>query len=108
MWILTLRSPTGEPREFNLKAGATTIGRKSDNDIVITDESASRYHAEIQCSADTDILVIRDLDSTNGTFVNRERLAQAHVLRPEDQIRIGQDTATVSFQENNQIGRAHV
>ncbi|HLE29094.1 MAG TPA: adenylate/guanylate cyclase domain-containing protein [Anaerolineales bacterium] len=107
MWILTLRSPTGEPREFNLKAGATTIGRKSDNDIVITDESASRYHAEIQCSADTDILVIRDLDSTNGTFVNRERLAQAHVLRPEDQIRIGQDTATVSFQENDQTaGRA--
>jgi len=102
MWILTLRFPTGEPREYVLKAGATTLGRKSDNDVVIGDESASRQHAEIQYNPGAEMLVLRDLGSTNGTFVNRERLTQPHVLRPEDQIRIGQYTAIVSFRDNNQ------
>ena len=100
MWILTLRSPRGEPHEYNLKAGKTVIGRKSDNDIVIADESSSRQHAEIQYTPETETLVLRDLGSTNGTYVNRERLTQPHTVRPEDQIRIGQYTATVAFRDH--------
>ncbi len=98
MWILTIRSPSNEPREYVLKASKSTLGRKPDNDIVIADESASRLHAEIHCH--TDLVIIVDLGSTNGTFVNRERLTQPHVLRPEDQIRIGQHVATIAFRDD--------
>lgn len=98
MWILTLRSPISGPVEHVLKSGVNTLGRKSDNDIVIADESASRFHAEIDCDEQ---VTIRDIGSTNGTFVNRERLAGPCVLKPGDQIRIGQHVGTLSFGDDN-------
>ena len=98
MLILTVRSPSNEPREYIVKPGKTTVGRKLDNDIVIADESASRLHAEIYCQAD--IAVIVDMGSRNGTFVNRERLTQPHALRPEDQIRIGQHVVSIAFRDD--------
>ena len=99
IWVLTIRSPWHEPREFNLPAGTSTLGRKPDNDIVITDESASRLHAEIVYNAAADSLSIRDLDSTNGTYVNRDRLAAPQSLSADDQVRIGQHTLTVGRRE---------
>ncbi len=99
MWILTIRSPSSEPREYVLKTGKNTVGRKPDNDIVIADESASRVHAEIHCH--TDLVVIVDLGSTNGTFLNRERLTQPHVLRAEDQIRIGQHVVSIVLRDDH-------
>jgi diguanylate cyclase (GGDEF)-like protein len=98
MWILTLRSPASEPHEYVLKPGKTTLGRKPDNDIVIVDDSASRLHAEIFCQGD--LAVVYDLGSTNGTFVNRERLSQPHTLRHEDQIRIGQHVGSMAFRDD--------
>ena len=74
IWVLSIRSPWHEPREFFLPAGKVTLGRKPDNDIVIADESASRLHAEIEPDAAAGTLIVRDLGSTNGTYVNRERL----------------------------------
>jgi len=99
MWILTLRSPASEPHEYVLNPGKTTLGRKPDNDIVIVDDSASRLHAEIFCQGD--LAVVSDLASTNGTFVNRERLTQPHTLRPEDQIRIGQHVGSLAFRDDH-------
>lgn len=88
-WFLTLRSPWNQPREHDLPAGRTTIGRRSDSDIVISDDSASRLHAEIVLDAETGTLTLSDLGSTNGTYVNRERISRRVQLRPKDQIRIG-------------------
>ena len=104
MWTLTLHSPSSEPHEYILKQGRTTVGRKTDNDIVISDESASRLHAEIRYRADENTLVLQDLDSTNGTFVNRERVTQPRPLRPDDEIRIGQHVLSVSYRETKPIG----
>jgi hypothetical protein len=64
------------------------IGRGSGNDIVLQDSQASRHHAEVfrqgeQC-------FVRDLGSTNGTFVDGERLAGPRLLQPGDQIQIGE------------------
>lgn len=91
MWILTLRSPNNKPREFPLKPEANTIGRRKDNDIVISDEAASRQHAQIYLDTKTNSVTVRDLGSKNGTFVNRRRLGKKHDLKlnPNDVVRIG-------------------
>jgi diguanylate cyclase (GGDEF)-like protein len=99
IWVLTIRSPWHEPREFFLPSTKVTLGRKPDNDIVIADESASRVHAEIEPDTAGGILTIRDLNSTNGTYVNRERLNSPLPLNIDDQIRIGQHTLTVGRRE---------
>jgi diguanylate cyclase (GGDEF)-like protein len=98
MWTLTIRSPASEPRDYILKNGITILGRKTDNEIVISDESASRLHAEINCQADK--ITIQDLGSTNGTFVNRKRITSAQRLKSGDQIRIGHHLVSVSNREN--------
>ncbi len=98
MWTLTLRSPSRRPVNYKIKPGKNTLGRQPDNDVVISDESASRRHAEIYCHDGS--LVITDLESTNGTFVNHQRLAQPVALRSGDQIRIGQQVASVTFRSD--------
>jgi pSer/pThr/pTyr-binding forkhead associated (FHA) protein len=60
--------------EYQLYAGANTIGRRSSNQIILADAFASGRHAEITCNADGSV-ILTDLGSTNGTFVNGERLA---------------------------------
>lgn len=101
-WVLTIRSPWHEPREFFLPAGKVTLGRKPDNDIVIADESASRLHAEIELDAAAGSPTLRDLGSTNGTYLNRERLEGPLPLNSDDQIRIGQYTLTVGRRERKE------
>lgn len=96
MWILTLRSPSGEPLEFTLKAGITKLGRNVDNDIPVPDPSASRLHAEIEYIPDAKTLTIRDLNSTNGTYVNHNRLFQPMSLHTGDSIRIGEHVITAN------------
>src|SRR5574337_1659415 len=99
MWIVTLRSPLGEPAEYVLKPGKSTIGRKTDNDIPVPDESASRVHAEFLYDQKANTVVIRDLNSTNGTFVNRERITYPRPLTPDDQILIGQHILNLTKQD---------
>ncbi len=103
MWIITIRSSLGEPSEYVLKPGKSTIGRKSDNDFPIPDESASRVHAELNYDPKANAVTIRDLDSTNGTFVNRERITQPRPLTPDDQVRIGQHVITLTKRESGPI-----
>ncbi|HBF13672.1 MAG TPA: Fis family transcriptional regulator [Deltaproteobacteria bacterium] len=64
----------------------TRIGKKNDNDIMITDQTVSRAHLEIEATADSYLL--RDLNSTNGTFINGIRVKEAF-LSPGDVITVG-------------------
>ena len=89
MWVITIRSPDGEPQEYVLKSGINTIGRKLKNDIVVPDPSASRSHARIHLDAGLDRATITDLESTNGTYLNRRKLEDAQPLKDRDVIRIG-------------------
>lgn len=71
---------------WNLHTDEVFLGRGIDADIQLEDEAASRKHAAIQRDEGGFLLV--DLGSTNGTFVNDERVQQ-HRLAAGDRIRIG-------------------
>jgi hypothetical protein len=74
--------------EFPLDRPVLRIGRGSMNEIVIQDSQSSRQHAEITRQGDQ--VIVRDLGSTNGTFVNGERITGPRLLQPGDQVRIGE------------------
>src|SRR5262245_61181964 len=99
MWLVTVRSAAAEPIEYTLKPGVTTIGRKAGSDITILEVSASRQHAELSFYPEANSVYIRDLGSTNGTFVNRERLTGARRLASGDEIRIGQHVLSVDSRD---------
>ena len=65
---------------------ATSLGRALDNDIVVTDASASRHHATIE--AVNGGFRLRDLGSQNGTFIGERRVTEA-ALGNGDTVRIG-------------------
>jgi len=76
-----------------------TIGRSPTQDIVVLDTSASRLHAEIYHDEQLDSVTLTDLGSTNGTFVNREKLTVARRLYDGDVIRIGASTLEVTYRD---------
>ena len=73
-------------KQHEIPTGATTLGRSSRAQVRIHEESVSRQHAVIE--NDGEELLIRDLDSTNGTYVN-DRPVQDRVLRDGDQVKVG-------------------
>jgi DNA-binding NtrC family response regulator len=76
----------GKGQKYTLTKNVTKIGKKEDNDLVISDNTVSRHHAEIEYKADS--FLLRDLDSTNGTYVNGTRVKEVY-LAPGDRIKIG-------------------
>ena len=102
MWSLMIRSPKSDLREYPLKHGINTLGRNDEVDIYIDDDSASRYHAQISYNIEENYLEIKDLKSTNGTFVNGKQIDTPLTLLHKDQVRIGRHLLTViSNQERN-------
>jgi pSer/pThr/pTyr-binding forkhead associated (FHA) protein len=73
-------------RTYELKVDRTTVGRVSDNAFEIPEASVSSHHAEIILRGND--VVIRDLGSTNGTFINGEKITEA-VLNPGQTLRFG-------------------
>jgi len=74
---------------FPLEEGETIMGRNPDNDIMINDTRVSRAHVRVQVSGET--VTVEDLGSTNGTFVNGEKIA-AYTLKDGDKIQISPAT----------------
>ena len=76
--------------------GAMTIlGRDDSADIILDDPGISRRHSELRVTTDGPHFVstVRDLGSTNGTFVNGERITSEH-LRDGDRITVGRTSIT--------------
>jgi len=74
-------------QSYELKVEKTTIGRVEDNSFVIAEPSVSSHHCEILL-VEKDVIV-RDLNSTNGTFINGEKITES-VLKPGQTLRLGQ------------------
>ena len=62
-------------RSFELKAERSTVGRLEDNNFQIPAPSVSSHHCEILLRGND--VVVKDLDSTNGTFINGEQVTEA-------------------------------
>ena len=90
MWNLIVHIPDSYPKTYELGDGKTSIGRAFSNDIVVEDAAASRRHSEIRVDEAAKKISIVDLDSSNGTFVNHERIFGEWPLKANDVIRIGQ------------------
>src|SRR5207249_6800330 len=84
---LVLLSAGMTGRTHELKVDKTTIGRVEDNTFQIAEPSVSSHHCEILLrGAD---VVVKDLNSTNGTFINGEKVTES-VLKPGQILRLGQ------------------
>jgi FHA domain len=73
---------------YELVQDELTIGRDITNRVVINDPEISRKHARLTLQSGS--YVIEDLGSTNGTFVDGQRLIGPHVLRPGETIMFGE------------------
>jgi pSer/pThr/pTyr-binding forkhead associated (FHA) protein len=81
-----LTDPQGQ--EHHLPGESTTIGRAVECGVVITSKRVSREHARIYREGRR--FLLQDLNSTNGTFLNEERLLNPVELRDGDRISIGE------------------
>ena len=75
---------------FRLRQGVRVIGRADGADILVEDPKVSRRHATVERS-DGQVL-LSDVGSTNGTWLNHERVAGSALLADGDQIRVGNVT----------------
>lgn len=73
-------------RTYELKGERVTIGRLEDNTIQISEPSVSSHHCELLLQGQE--IVVRDLQSTNGTYIDGEPVTQA-VLKPGQVLRLG-------------------
>lgn len=67
--------------------GIITLGRKAENIIVLTEPFVSGNHARIY--AKNNNLYVEDLNSTNGVYVNNERIEEKYKLIADDEVKIG-------------------
>ena len=84
-----------QPEEFVLSGAPCRLGRDTKNDIVIGRGAVSRHHALIEQRENH--FVLRDMGSSNGTFVNGARLHGEHQLRNSDRIGLGSPQLLLEF-----------
>ena len=81
---------TGKSQRIDSADRLWTIGRDPrQSDIAVPDKRLSRCHAALQYNSEQEVFILSDLESTNGTYVNGEKLKRVYALRDGDRIRIG-------------------
>jgi pSer/pThr/pTyr-binding forkhead associated (FHA) protein len=89
---LILKYEAAVLKEVNVGVDPLTIGRAPDNDIQVDNLAVSSHHAKIMNEAGK--LVVEDLNSMNGTFVNNQRVKRV-TLKPGDVVLVGKHTIEV-------------
>ncbi len=90
--VLRAVGPDGRERRYEVSTPVVTIGRARDNQVVLDDRRASRYHARVAARAGG--LVFIDLESTNGSIVNGRRVREL-ALGAGDRIEVGRTSIFV-------------
>ena len=85
--VLVVKRGPNVGARYTLGNEITRAGRHPESDIFLDDITVSRRHAEIERQADGKV-VIRDVGSLNGTYVNRERIEE-QTLSGGDEVQIG-------------------
>lgn len=83
---LVIEQPGAPPRTVVFTGNEMTFGRAADNDVVLVAEEVSRHHAKL-CQRDRKVVIV-DLKSLNGTFVNHQRVVE-RVLSDQDEVWLG-------------------
>lgn len=92
---LTMSRGPGAGRRFDIGVAPVTIGRDAQCDIQVADTWVSRRHARIAWSGTE--YIVEDLESTNGTYVNGERVGAPCALKSGDFLQLG-DQVELAFQ----------
>jgi adenylate cyclase len=74
-------------REHELQAGATVAGRSETCELVLSDQSISRWHARFEVADGK--CTVTDIGSRNGTFVNTQQIVNAQQLKDGDHVQLG-------------------
>ena len=88
MWTLRCLQPEQDPMTFRLTAGSVkTIGRATRADFILDAPLVSRVHCRLTAHSSTR-LEVQDLGSTNGTYVNGQRVTKTE-LKAGDKLGVG-------------------
>jgi hypothetical protein len=82
---LVIQSGSQRGRSLPLRRGLNRIGQEADNEVVLPFDTISRRHAEIEVGRGG--VLIRDLESTNGTWLNDKPIEEQGPLHPGDRVR---------------------
>jgi len=88
----------GQKLAVDLHDGIYIVGRDDRADIVIADHTVSGQHAEVHIQGDR--AIVRDLNSSNGTFINGSRMTESRDVSPSDDIRFGAARVAIEFERN--------
>ena len=102
---LIVRSGPSPGTVFDVTKEVTMLGRDVTNDIPLGDAEISRQHARLTRTPGG--IVLEDLGSTNGSFVNGDRLTSPRVLRSGDLVGLGENV-TLTFEATAQESAATV
>jgi pSer/pThr/pTyr-binding forkhead associated (FHA) protein len=87
MWILQSSDSDIDTQTFRVSPGTIkTIGRSAGAELILDAALVSRIHCRLEANEET--LEVIDLDSTNGIYVNGERVSRAHLI-PGDRLKVG-------------------
>jgi pSer/pThr/pTyr-binding forkhead associated (FHA) protein len=85
--VLSISAGAQAGQQASLSAGVVMIGRGADCQLILDDDYVSTRHARVVATADG--YYIEDLGSTNGTYVNGQRITAPTTITMADGVRIG-------------------
>ena len=92
---LVLLKKDGTKKVFPVRDKATTLGRGSECDLCIPLQVVSRRHCQL--SQEENTLKVRDLSSSNGTFLNGQKIGDETEAKPGDHLQVGPLTFTIQI-----------